>query len=54
MGGATVQWLRDGLGIIGEASDIEALAREVDDSDGVGLESFRRHQASPRVAYPCQ
>ena len=37
MGGATVQWLRDGLGIIEEAADIETLAREVDDSDGVVL-----------------
>ncbi|MCZ6665310.1 MAG: glycerol kinase GlpK [Gammaproteobacteria bacterium] len=37
MGGATVQWLRDGLGLIEEAADIEALAREVDNSDGVVL-----------------
>ena len=35
MGGATVQWLRDGLGIIEEAAAVEALAREVDNSDGV-------------------
>jgi glycerol kinase len=33
--GAAVQWLRDGLGIIGKAPEIEALAREVDSSDGV-------------------
>jgi glycerol kinase len=33
--GAVVQWLRDGLGIIGSSSDIESLASEVDDSGGV-------------------
>ncbi len=33
--GAAVQWLRDGLGIIKKASDIEALARTVESSDGV-------------------
>jgi glycerol kinase len=33
--GAAVQWLRDGLGIIGATSDIEALALSVPDSDGV-------------------
>ena len=37
MGGATVQWLRDGLGIIDDAHAVESLAREVDDSDGVVL-----------------
>ncbi len=37
MGGATVQWLRDGLGLINEASDIEALAATVPDSGGVVL-----------------
>ena len=30
--GAAVQWLRDGLGIIERSSDVERLAREVDDS----------------------
>jgi glycerol kinase len=35
MGGATVQWLRDGLGIIADASEIEALATSVPDSGGV-------------------
>ncbi len=35
--GAVVQWLRDGLGIIKSASDIEALARSVPDSGGVYL-----------------
>ncbi len=34
-GGAVVQWLRDGLGIIGAASQIEALARQVPDAGGV-------------------
>ncbi|MGB9109719.1 MAG: glycerol kinase GlpK [Telluria sp.] len=37
MGGATVQWLRDGLGIIRQSSDVEALARSVPDSGGVML-----------------
>ncbi|MCA9558397.1 MAG: glycerol kinase GlpK, partial [Myxococcales bacterium] len=33
--GAAVQWLRDGLGLIQKASDIEGLARQVPDSGGV-------------------
>lgn len=33
--GAVVQWLRDGLGVIEKASEIEALARTVPDSAGV-------------------
>ena len=33
--GAAVQWLRDGLGIIKSASDIEALASSVESTDGV-------------------
>lgn len=33
--GSAVQWLRDGLGIIGNASDVEALAESVPDSGGV-------------------
>lgn len=33
--GAAVQWLRDGLGIIEKASEIEELARQVPTSDGV-------------------
>ncbi len=37
MAGAVVQWLRDGLGIIARAGEIEALARSVDDSGGVVL-----------------
>ncbi len=35
IGGAVVQWLRDQLGIIKSSSEIEALAREVDDNGGV-------------------
>ncbi|CAN7557092.1 glycerol kinase GlpK [Massilia sp. LjRoot122] len=37
MGGATVQWLRDGLGIIKESADVEALALSVPDSGGLML-----------------
>jgi glycerol kinase len=33
--GAAVQWLRDGLGLIGSAAEIEGLARQVDSSEGV-------------------
>ena len=33
--GAAVQWLRDGLGIVNSAREIEALARSVPDSGGV-------------------
>jgi glycerol kinase len=33
--GAAVQWLRDGLGVISSAKEIEALARSVPSSDGV-------------------
>jgi glycerol kinase len=35
MAGAAVQWLRDGLGIIQQSSDIEALAASVPDTGGV-------------------
>jgi glycerol kinase len=35
--GAAVQWLRDGLGIVGSAQEIEALARSVPDSGGVSF-----------------
>lgn len=35
--GAAVQWLRDGLGLIQTAADIEALARKVDSVDGVAF-----------------
>ncbi len=37
IGGAVVQWLRDGLGIIAKSVDVEALANSVADSDGVYL-----------------
>ena len=37
MGGATVQWLRDGLGIIERSADVEALAASVPDNGGVYL-----------------
>jgi glycerol kinase len=37
MGGATVQWLRDGLGIIKQSADVELLAASVPDSGGVML-----------------
>jgi glycerol kinase len=33
--GAVVQWLRDGLGIIKNSSDVEKLAAKVKDSEGV-------------------
>jgi glycerol kinase len=33
--GAAVQWLRDGLGIIGSAKEVEDLAKQVPSSDGV-------------------
>lgn len=35
IGGAVVQWLRDGLGIIHKSEEIEALAASVPDSQGV-------------------
>ena len=35
--GATVSWLRDGLGIIADAADVEELARSIRDTDGVYL-----------------
>ena len=37
IGGAVVQWLRDGLGIIGSAGESEALATSVADAGGVYL-----------------
>ncbi len=37
MGGAIVQWLRDQLGLVAQAAEIEALAASVPDSDGVVL-----------------
>jgi len=35
IGGAVVQWLRDGLGIIRKSEEVEALAASVDDNGGV-------------------
>ncbi|WP_126246832.1 glycerol kinase GlpK [Chitinophaga rhizosphaerae] len=37
IGGAVVQWLRDGLGIIRHSADVEALAAKVEHTDGVYL-----------------
>jgi glycerol kinase len=37
MGGASIQWLRDGLGIIHSAPEVNALASRVPDSGGVIL-----------------
>ena len=37
VGGAVVQWLRDGLGIIEQSSDVESLAASVSDNGGVYL-----------------
>lgn len=37
IGGAIVQWLRDGLGIIRNSADVEALASTVPNTDGVYL-----------------
>jgi glycerol kinase len=35
VGGAAVQWLKDGLGLISSAREVEALATSVDDNGGV-------------------
>jgi glycerol kinase len=35
IGGAAVQWLRDGLGIIGSSAEVESLAASVADNGGV-------------------
>lgn len=35
--GATIQWLRDGLGLVSRAPEVEALASSVSDSGGVYL-----------------
>ncbi len=35
--GSTIQWLRDGLGLIAETSDVDALAKTVPDNGGVYL-----------------
>jgi glycerol kinase len=33
--GAAVQWLRDGLGLISQSSEVESLAKTVDETEGV-------------------
>ena len=35
VGGAVVQWLRDGLGLIRKSEEVEALAKSVPDNGGV-------------------
>jgi glycerol kinase len=35
--GAAVQWLRDGLGVLSDAAEVEALAASIDDTEGVFL-----------------
>ncbi len=35
IGGAVIQWLRDGLGIIEKSSDVEGLANSAEDNGGV-------------------
>jgi glycerol kinase len=37
IGGAVVQWLRDGLGLIAHAGEVEALAAQVPDAGGLAL-----------------
>ncbi len=37
VGGAVIQWLRDGLKLIGSAAESEAVAREVEDAGGVHI-----------------
>lgn len=37
IGGAVVQWLRDGLGIINSSAEVEELAKKVEDNGGVFL-----------------
>lgn len=37
MGGATIQWLRDGLGLINTATEVQALASRVEDTGDVYL-----------------
>ena len=45
--GAAVQWLRDGLGIIGQASETEELARSLEGNDGVYFVPALTGLASP-------
>ncbi|KAK1395948.1 Glycerol kinase [Heracleum sosnowskyi] len=46
--GAAVQWLRDGLGLIGSASEIEKLASEVDSTGDVFIGSLDQGTTSTR------
>ena len=41
MAGSLVQWLRDNLGIIDDASEVETLARSVQGSEGAVWERCR-------------
>ena len=52
VGGAVVQWLRDGLGIIRSAGEIEALARTVPDSGGVYLVPAFAGLGAARIGFP--
>ena len=49
--GAGVQWLRDGLGILDQSSDVEQLAASVPDSGGVffvpAFVGLGTHRTSP-------
>src|SRR5260221_4853622 len=52
IGGAVVQWLRDGLGIIRSSAEVEALASTVPDNGGVYLvPAFAGLGAPPWDAY---
>jgi len=37
IGGAVIQWLRDGLGLISRSSDVEALSAQVPDNGGIAI-----------------
>lgn len=47
MGGAVIQWLRDNLGLIKSASEVECIAGEVEDTQGVYLVSAFQGLGSP-------
>ena len=47
--GALVQWFRDKLGLIGSASEIETLARTVDDNGGCYFVPGLLRACSPRT-----
>lgn len=51
--GAVVRWLRDGLGIIRDSSEIEALATSVPDSGGVYFRSGVDGHGSPLLGSEC-